>query len=135
MLIFLIFDGGKDDIRGCYGSYQVRIGQILEQSTMDCQVSYLRFPECNTSNEAEYAALIRGLEWLLLDILPLDPQYCQLVIVGDSNLVLNQITGKWRVRARNLLPFRERAVELLSKFGAMVTRKLDRKDIERYLGH
>jgi len=81
-------------------------------------------------------ALIKGLEWLMgEDILPIDPEYCQLVITGDSKLVLNQINGSFQVRAKNLVSFRERAVELCSKFGAVTTKKLDRKDIEGYLRH
>lgn len=137
MPIYLIFDGGKDDTLGCYGSYQGRIGPTLELSKvgMGHWISYERFPECETSNEAEYTALIRGLQYLLADWLPIEPEYCQLVIMGDSKLVLNQITGEYRVRAKNLVPFREKAVELCSKFGEVVIKKLDRKDIEGYLGH
>jgi ribonuclease HI len=136
MPIYLIFDGGKDDTLGCYGSYQGRIGPTLEDSEVGFHwINYERFPECETSNEAEYTALIRGLQYLLADWLPIEAEYCQLVIMGDSKLVLNQVSGEWRVRAKNLLPLKEKAVELASKFGEVVTKKLGREDIKEYLGH
>lgn len=60
-----------------------------------------RSPEM-TSNVAEYSSLLEALKWL----------YRQgrrgAVIYMDSQLVVNQVNGKWAVRAKHLDPFAER---------------------------
>ena len=63
-----------------------------------------------TNNEAEYSGLIAGLEEekrLGAD---------EVTVTMDSELVVNQMLGKYRVKAVNLLPNYEKARELLSCF-------------------
>ena len=63
-----------------------------------------------TNNEAEYKALIRGLE------------ECRRLGLGcvrahlDSELVVRQLNGRYRVKDRKLLPLYIRAKELLESF-------------------
>jgi ribonuclease HI len=68
--------------------------------------------ECGhgTNNQAEYNALIMGLEEILLIY------NGRLVIQGDSELVINQMRGEWETRNKKLVPLYNRAKYLESKF-------------------
>lgn len=63
-----------------------------------------------TNNEAEYHALIEGLkavrEW--------KPD--RLEVYLDSKLVVEQVNGRWRIKAPELQPLHRRATELLEEF-------------------
>ena len=65
-----------------------------------------------TSNESEYMAVVEGLKNTLETFGP----GLKLKIVGDSQLVIKQLLGQYRVRAENLIPFYKKAKELISKF-------------------
>jgi ribonuclease HI len=74
-----------------------------------------------TNNVAEYVAAIAALEWL----------YRQgyagpVVLVGDSQLVLRQLTGEYEVRADHLQPYHARLVQLLGTFRAHEARWVPR---------
>jgi ribonuclease HI len=61
-----------------------------------------------TVNEAEYQTLIEALEYCLLE------GYDHLKIYSDSEVVVKQVLGEYQVR-NNLIPFHQRATELLSQ--------------------
>ncbi|MCC7145893.1 MAG: ribonuclease HI family protein [Phycisphaeraceae bacterium] len=63
-----------------------------------------------TNNVAEYQALIRGLKLALT----LKPQ--SLAIQGDSELLVRQITGRYKVKSPDLIPLHEQATQLLAQF-------------------
>lgn len=134
MRIFLIFDGGKNKELGCYGSFMVLDGDTLEDAKLLHHMDREQFPLLDTHNEAEYAALIRGLEWIL-EYVFVKSKYIKLIIVGDSSLVLNQFMGEWLVKAKNLKPFNEQAVGMGSKFGEVTIWDEPRENIEAILGH
>ena len=63
-----------------------------------------------TNNEAEYRGLIAGLE---------EAQRVgaeEVTVTMDSELVVNQMLGKYRVKAANLFALHERARELMNSF-------------------
>ena len=61
-----------------------------------------------TNNEAEYQGLIEGLSAL---------KPCGgLKVYGDSKLVIEQVTGNWKVKAENLKPLCAKAQELAKEF-------------------
>jgi ribonuclease HI len=65
--------------------------------------------ECS-NNEAEYEALIIGLSIALeMDIL-------FLYVFGDSQLIIRQLNGIYEVRKPELIPYYEKAKELISRF-------------------
>ena len=64
-----------------------------------------------TNNEAEYYALIEGLK----AVAPWNPD--RLEIYLDSNLVVEQIKGKYRVKKPELQKLQQQAMELLKHFG------------------
>ena len=59
-----------------------------------------------TNNEAEYLALILLLEEVARRGIPAD-------IFGDSSLVVNQVTGKWKIKEPRLRDLADRAAALL----------------------
>ncbi len=63
-----------------------------------------------TNNEAEYHALIRGIECAE----KLGAR--DLVIKSDSELLVKQLSGVYRVKSRNLLPLCRKAMDLLRSF-------------------
>lgn len=60
-----------------------------------------------TNNVAEWAALEHGLRAAALR------RPDRLEIRGDSQLVINQLTGSWQVGAAHLRPYRDRCLRLL----------------------
>jgi probable phosphoglycerate mutase len=63
-------------------------------------------PNGTTNNEAEYHAVIQGLQYAQ------SKGYQLIEIRLDSKLVINQLTGEWHVRNPNLLPLHHRASKL-----------------------
>ena len=66
-----------------------------------------------TNNEAEYLSMIKGME------LALKHNLTNIVLEGDSMLVINQMTGKFQVKAENLIPLYNTAKELESRFNSV----------------
>jgi ribonuclease HI len=107
----VVFDGGSlgNPGRG-YGSYRLRFGNEDWGP-----VVRLEHGSRITNNEAEYRTLIGALE-ALLALVP-EPGGAALEVFGDSQLVLRQLEGKWKVRAGNLVADHARARALLAPFG------------------
>ncbi|OFW63364.1 MAG: hypothetical protein A2135_01710 [Actinobacteria bacterium RBG_16_67_15] len=63
-----------------------------------------------TNNDAEYAGLVAGLEAAI------EAGVRDLEVRLDSQLLVRQVLGEYRVRAPNLKPLHRRAVSLLTKF-------------------
>ncbi len=80
-----------------------------------------RFLGQKTNNEAEYLALIEGLravaEW--------KPDRVEIFL--DSNLVVEQIKGKYRVKKAELQPLHKQAKELLDGLGEVVISHVERE--------
>lgn len=128
----LIFDGGAigNPGRG-YGSFQVtnargaKLGDRLDFSPAG---------EPITNNQAEYLTLIGALEHLR-EVLGDRAARATLDIRGDSQLVINQLLGRWKVNNEELKPLHERARTLLKSFGRTELRWHDRSNSVRTLGH
>lgn len=106
----LVFDGGSRGNPGeGYGSYQVIVADRAGP------VRRLQFGPGYTNNQAEYDTLIAALEEILRRAT--NPKRACLEIVGDSELVIRQITGRYRVRDAKLQPRAQRVHELLEQFG------------------
>ncbi|KAK2999681.1 hypothetical protein RJ639_023658 [Escallonia herrerae] len=63
-----------------------------------------------SNNEAEYKDITVGIE------LSLEVPIYDLVIYGDSELIVKQLKGEHQIKRPNLLPYYERAYYLLLKF-------------------
>ena len=66
-----------------------------------------------TCNQAEYAALISGLE------IAKGKQINDLKVVGDSRLVCMQAAGEWQVKSEKLQPLNQAVEELKSSFNSI----------------
>ena len=65
-----------------------------------------------TNNVSEYVAFQNALELALEEC----GEGGQVLVLGDSKLVLNQVTGVWQVSKPHLLPYRDRCQRLLKRF-------------------
>jgi len=64
----------------------------------------------STNNQAEYQALIKGLE-LLREV-----RADAVEIFGDSMLVINQLAGSYECRSKVLITYHEKSMQLLKEF-------------------
>ncbi len=129
----LIFDGGSLGNPGAgYGSYI-----LVRNLDGKRRVKRLQFGDDMTSNEAEYRALIAGLEDLVATIRKAkrSPGDFSLEVRGDSKLVLYQVAGRWKAKKPHLMPLRDKVEELLGQFGSLALIWQRREQSERVLGH
>lgn len=127
----VLFDGGCNGNPGpMYGSYRI--------STKDGRA---RIERCKfgygTNNQAEYLALITAVSDILARCqqagVPLE-RYT-ISIYGDSQLVVNQVNGKWSVSNGELQQLHRRAVDALARFKEYHLTWQSRNEIVRALGH
>lgn len=128
----IVFDGGSKGNPGKgYGSYEIstRTGRRKQQR--------LEFGDWITNNEAEYMTLIAALEGLEAMIARhgRDPAAFSVCIRGDSQLVIKQVLGQWKVKHPNITPLHERASALLKRFGRTELGWHARANSVRTLGH
>jgi ribonuclease HI len=104
-------------------------GFTVEGPGLDFEESGLATPpysEHSTNNVAEYAGAIAALEWLLRN------EYRGRVIVfGDSELVIRQMTGEYEVRAEHLAAYHDRLAQLAGQFAAVEWRWIPREQNTR----
>lgn len=100
----LNFDGASKGNPGLSGA-----GMVIYKNEEEIWSSH-KFIGCKTNNQAEYSALIFGLEGALkLGIKNLS-------VLGDSLLVINQVNGLYKVKSDFLLPLHKEVLSLKSKF-------------------
>jgi ribonuclease HI len=73
---------------------------------------------------AEYTGLIIGLR------LALEKGYTKLLVEGDSQLVIFQTQGKWKVKNENLQKYNKEARSLVSQFEFIALRHI-RRDLNK----
>jgi ribonuclease HI len=125
----IVFDGGSLGNPGKgYGSYEITCnGEVLRRTRHD-------YGDNVTNNQAEYQTLIEALKWLAED-LGLNAGTARLVVNGDSQLVINQLTGKWKVKHPGIRPLVQEALELIGRFGKVTLTWHDRSNSVKRLGH
>ncbi len=126
--IHIIFDGGSIGNPGQgYGSYQLSVRGKVEQPKR------LQFGAGYTNNEAEYDTLITAVEAVLRRAK--DPKRVQLEIRGDSQLVIKQIKGEWKIKEPRMLERVRRLHALLQQFGSWNAEWHGRDNSVKALGH
>jgi ribonuclease HI len=112
-LIEVYFDGLCQPINpggiSCYAFIVKSDGRIIHS---DYGVAGKPFSEDSTNNVAEYTALAKALQWLLAN----DFSSSKVEIKSDSQLVVNQMTGDYKVKARRILPLYKQVLLLKAKF-------------------
>ena len=86
-----------------------------------------------TNNEAEYRSLLAALE----DVAQRskDPAALRVLVYGDSQLVLRQLEGAWKVKAENLRPLWEATRAVAARFKAVRYQWQPRARSVDLLGH
>lgn len=74
-----------------------------------------------TNNEAEYRALLAGLQTALA------AGVTRLLVRLDSELLVKQMDGSYRVKAPGLKPLHQEAVALLRRFASVVFEQVPRE--------
>jgi ribonuclease HI len=129
----LTFDGGADPNPGKgYGSYHLRTRKGKERLE-----SRIQFGDYVTNNQAEYTALLRGLSDLVNTIEKhgKQPENYSVQIFGDSDLVIRQLRGDWKVKDPKLVPLFGEAQQLLKRFKKIELNWHARSNSVRLLGH
>jgi ribonuclease HI len=127
----IIFDGGARGNPGeGYGSYELR-------TRAERQIERLTFGNHVTNNEAEYRTLIAALHAVLAHLAAAnaDPKVATLAVRGDSQLVIFQVTGKWKVRTPHIRSLHTEATALLARFKHADVQWQPRAMSVRTLGH
>ena len=75
----------------------------------------------STTNIAEYQAMISGLE------LALDRGITRLAIFSDSELIVRQLEGAYRVKNEGLRPYYQQAKSLLSRLDEYELKSIPRE--------
>jgi ribonuclease HI len=127
MSYLLKFDGASEPNPGPSGSAYVIFSPIVEENgdlvRNVVQEGFLYIPHA-TNNEAEYNALILGLTKAL------ELGIEQIEVEGDSNLVVQQVQGLWKVKVPKLVPLQSKANKLLWKFKKWSVKHVYREDNE-----
>lgn len=121
-MYLVVSDGGKKEFI-TYGSYKIygTSGMLLHHNQF-----VLGF---GTSNQAEYIALQKALEFCLKNDIK------EVVVFIDSNLVLNQLRGEWEINYDHLRSERDGLLELVNQFDYIEIKKVSHKLIKGLLGH
>ncbi len=130
--LLVVFDGGSEGNPGRgYGSFHV------EAPGRRPQVERREYKGLITNNEAEYMTLIAALEYILEVVQQSnrDPKQVELDIRGDSQLVLKQIKGEWKIKNDRMRALADQCHLLLRRFGRWHLTWHERAESVELLGH
>lgn len=130
--VTLVFDGGS------LGNPGKGYGSFVYQGTISTpEPVRLEFHGRTTNNEAEYFSLLHGLRTIINELQRqnLDPGAAAIRILSDSKLVVEQVSGRWKVKHEGLKPHHRDAVDLLRHFRAWRLEWHPRSESVRMLGH
>jgi ribonuclease HI len=116
------FDGACQPARG---GGTATFGFVISGSGLAHRESGLAVPREDpnaTNNIAEYVGAIRALEWL-----ESRGYRGPVELLGDSQLVIRQMRGEYRVRAERLQPFHSRLTNLAKQFSSVRFRWVPRE--------
>jgi ribonuclease HI len=101
----LYFDGASKGNPGVSG-----IGMVIYKNGVELWSESVLLQDSFTNNQAEYYALIYGLDKAV------QLKINELNVYGDSQLVINQMTGVYKVKNETLTFLHKKAVELSKLF-------------------
>ncbi len=115
-----------------YGSFQ-----ITNNKTEVSQIYRKDFVDLMTNNQAEYNALCAGLLTLVEGLVTSGktPSDYTVKIIGDSQLVLYQVLGKYQVGNEKLIPLWHTAQKTCAEFKQVGIEWQRRENIVKVLGH
>ena len=98
------------------------LGIVVRDPKSGRTVKEYAFIGTATNNVAEYKALIRGLEKVR------DLGYRRVEVRTDSELLVKQVTGLYRVKSPDLIPLWERVRELVEGFDGVELKHVPRDE-------
>lgn len=105
----IYFDGGASPNPGkgscAYKAISEKAGRVLTRS-------WAMEGNDNTNNQAEWEAVVSGLE----SVLELEKEITVMEIVGDSQLVIEQLAGRYNVNSERLIKYHKRWLNLKDKY-------------------
>ena len=110
-------DGGS---RGNPGS--AAIGIIIRNERNEILIKHKEIIGKQTNNFAEYSSLIKALK------LAKELTSGEIEIIMDSELVVRQLNGKYKVKSPNLKALNEEATSLLKNFSKVIFSNVPRED-------
>ena len=116
----LQFDGGSRGNPGVGGA-----GAVLYKNNQEQWSKTFYLGDNITNNQAEYKGLIGGLKHVSTLDLP------NLLVEGDSNLVINQVSGTWRVKNDELKILHDEVQEYINKIKDIRFQHIPRNENKR----
>lgn len=113
----LMFDGGSRGNPGLCGAGHV----IMYNGTLISSGSAIVSTN-NTNNYAEYMSLINGINDAYVHGIK------EIIVKGDSLLVINQIMGKWKIRCKTLQNLHAEVIDKLSQFDTISFHHVPREE-------
>lgn len=125
----IVFDGGSKGNPGLgYGSYQItRDSALIAHNALE-------YGDNVTNNQAEYMTLVNALSWLA-DEIGEDAARAELVIHGDSQLVIRQLNGQWKIKDATLRSLAMDARAQMNRFRRVSLNWHARANSVQRLGH
>lgn len=126
----IVFDGGAIGNPGKgYGSFE-----ILQNGVPVHPVERREYGVNVTNNVAEYRTLIAALTWLA-ETLGDASRQAVVDVRGDSQLVIFQVTGRWKIKKPHLAALAEEVRMLMMRFKSVSLSWHPRIMSVRRLGH
>lgn len=119
MSYVLFFDGCAKGNPGFAGS-----GAVMYKDDEEIW-SKSEYLEKQTNNYAEYCGLIMGLQYAV------EKEIKNLIVNGDSMLVIKQMTGAYKVHSPNLIELYNEAIRLKAQFDTINFQHVYREDNKR----
>ncbi|XP_070031711.1 uncharacterized protein [Nicotiana tomentosiformis] len=113
-LVWKMYFDGAVNIKG------VRIGAILISPIGQYYPATARLRFFCTNNMVEYEACIMGLK------IALDLDVHELLVMGDSDLLIRQAQGEWETRDIKLIPYKQCVQDLSNRFKSIEFRYIPR---------
>ena len=104
-------DGGARGNPGISG-----YGLVIQDQDKKTLYQEAKFLGIKTNNEAEYMGLVAALSWLVDHQSEFNPDAIHIHM--DSQLIVRQIQGRYKVKAPNLRPLYQTATSLLNQLNS-----------------
>jgi hypothetical protein len=99
---------------GACSSYGNGVGIVLMSPSKIMHPHAIRMEFSFTNNEAEYEAFIQGM------ILAQEMKIEHLIVTGDSELVINQVTQRYKIKKERLKLYFKGVTELMEYFSSSI---------------
>jgi len=116
----LYFDGCSKGNPGKAGA-----GYVIYKETDEIAYKSVYVGDKETNNKAEYSGLYEGL------LCAIENNITRLHVKGDSNLVIKQMKGEYKVKSENILRIYQDTHKLCEQFEEITFEHVYRKDNQR----